>query len=96
VDKIEFLANVLKKMKHEWDFKKINYTIPSIKIVHKASGIKCDISMTNGLAVHNSHLLSHLFDLQPEAVAFYLYLKRWLRLFDVRFKVWSIGNIFGS
>lgn len=87
---IEQIIAALKKKPQKWEMRKINYTVPSFKVIHKGSGIKCDISVTNGMAVHNSHLIGHLFDIQPEAAAFYHYIKRWLRLFDIKFKGFTL------
>ncbi|XP_070496719.1 terminal uridylyltransferase Tailor-like [Chironomus tepperi] len=90
VNIVEHLKTIFDDMPKEWTFKKLNYSVPSIKAIHIKSGIKCDISVTNGLAVHNSQLLGHLFDLQPECVALFHYLKKWLKCFDVRFKGFSL------
>lgn len=35
-------------------------------------------------------MLGHLFAIQPEAVAYFHYLKKWLLLFDVRFKGFTL------
>lgn len=88
--KIQFLSQVLKSLPKKWDFKKINPSVPCIKVTHRQTKIKCDISMTNGMAVHNSELLGHLFEIQPEAIAFYHFIKRWLRLFNIRFKGFTL------
>lgn len=77
-------------MPNEWTFKKLNYAVPSIKAIHIKTGIICDISVTNGLAVQNSLLLGHLFELQPECVALFHYLKKWLNVFDVHFKGFTL------
>ena len=87
---MEKLKSIFDAMPKEWTFKKLNYSVPSIKAIHNKTGIICDISVTNGLAVHNSHLIGHLFELQPECVAFFHYLKKWLKLFDVQFKGFTL------
>lgn len=61
--------------------------------MHNDSNIKCDISVTNGMAVHNSKLFATLFELNPEGVALYHYVKRWLRLFDFKLKGFTLANL---
>jgi DNA polymerase sigma len=90
LDVVEQLKTVFDGLSDEWTFKKLNYSVPSIKAMHIKSGIICDVSVTNGLAVHNSQLIGHLFELQPECVALFHYLKRWLKVFDVSFKGFSL------
>lgn len=75
---------MLEERKAEWDVKQINLTIPSFKVIHRATAIKCDISVCNGLSVQNSKLFAHLFNIQPEAIALYHFIKRWLKIFDVQ------------
>lgn len=38
-----------------------------------------DVSMVNGLSTCNSKLLAHLFDIQPEAVSFYHFIRMWMK-----------------
>lgn len=38
--------------------------------------------MTNGLSVCNSKLLAHLFNIQPEAVSLYHFVRQWLIVND--------------
>ncbi|KAL7045168.1 hypothetical protein ACKWTF_002164 [Chironomus riparius] len=90
VEIVEQLKRVFDNTPKEWTFKKLNYSVPSIKAIHIKTGIVCDISVTNGLAVHNSKLIGHLFKLQPECVALFHYLKKWLKVFDVTFKGFSL------
>lgn len=78
------LKAALEANKAEWDVKQITLSIPSFKVIHRASGIKCDISVCNGLSVQNSKLFAHLFNIQPEAIALYHFCKRWLQIFDVQ------------
>lgn len=35
--------------------------------------------MSNGMSTRNSQLIGHLFDIQPEAVSFYHFIRRWLK-----------------
>lgn len=78
------LRAALEKCTSEWNIKSIRSTIPSLKVIHLPTKIKCDISVCNGMSVHNSKLFAHLFKIQPEAIAFYHFIKRWLRLFEVQ------------
>jgi len=87
---VEQLKTIFIESPDEWTLKKLNYSVPSIKAIHLKTGIICDVSVTNGLAVHNSQLIGHLFDLQPECVALFHYLKRWLKVFDVSFKGFTL------
>ncbi|KAG5676667.1 hypothetical protein PVAND_006485 [Polypedilum vanderplanki] len=89
LDNINYLSRVLMRSE-DWKFKRFNASIPSIKFVHIQTKIKCDISMTNGMSVHNSYLLAHLFDIQPEMAPFYHYIKNWLKLFNVKFKGFTL------
>lgn len=45
-----------------------------------------DISITNGVSVRNSEILKHIFQLQPEAVKFVHYLKKWMENLIDNFK----------
>lgn len=87
---VEQLKTIFVESPDQWTLKKLNYSVPSIKAIHLKTGIICDVSVTNGLAVHNSQLIGHLFDLQPECVALFHYLKRWLKVFDVSFKGFTL------
>jgi DNA polymerase sigma len=87
---IEELKSYMEKRPKKWLVKKINPSVPSLKAIHLETQILCDISITNGLAVHNSQLLAHVFSLQIEAVTLYHYIKHWLLNFDIRFKGFTL------
>lgn len=38
-----------------------------------------DISFTNGISTCNSNLLAHLFDIQPEAVKLFHFVREWMK-----------------
>lgn len=68
----------------------MNQKVPSFKVIHRPTGIKCDISVTNGMAVQNSLLFGHLFDIQTEAIAFHHFIQKWLAIFDVNIRGFSL------
>lgn len=68
----------------------MNTRVPSFKVIHRTTGIKCDISVTNGMAVQNSKLFGHLFSIQSEAIAFHHFIRRWLAIFDVNVRGFSL------
>lgn len=80
---IEKLKVILEQRTNQWNVKHLNIKNPSFKAIHKPTGIKCDMSVTNGISVENSKLFGHLFSIQTEAIAFHHFIKRWLAIFDV-------------
>ena len=53
-------------------------------MLHRETNIKCDVSVTNGMAVQNSKLFAHLFHIQREAINLVQFIKRWLQIFNVK------------
>jgi hypothetical protein len=49
-----------------------------------------DISVTNGMAVYISNLIGFFFDLQPEAVKLYHFVRNWLRINRISFKSFTL------
>ncbi|XP_037899404.1 terminal uridylyltransferase Tailor-like [Glossina fuscipes] len=53
--------------------------VPVIKAYNFSARIKCEISFSNSLAVINTKLIEHFFDIQPIARHICLFLKNWWR-----------------
>lgn len=49
-----------------------------------------ELTFNNGLGVENSALLRHFFEIQPEAVNLFHFLRIWLSIADMRFKNYQI------
>lgn len=69
----------------EWLIKEIlvKTRIPLIKVVHKRTGLNCDISTINGLSVEKSKLLRCLNDSYPPCRKLILFVKKWFSYFDL-------------
>lgn len=53
----------------------------------------CDIVFSNGLGVENSEMFGHLFDIQPEAAKFCIFLKSWFELNELKMKNYSFHRM---
>ena len=53
--------------------------VPLLKLVHKETGIQCDIAIGNNLAVHNTQLLKAYCDLDPKIQSIVLCIKLWAK-----------------
>uniref|UniRef100_A0A2M4CKY3 Putative s-m checkpoint control protein cid1 n=1 Tax=Anopheles darlingi TaxID=43151 RepID=A0A2M4CKY3_ANODA len=51
--------------------------VPLLKVVHLDTGMKCDLTFTDGLGYCNTKLLEYLVSLQPTCRALICYLKHW-------------------
>ena len=49
-----------------------------------------DISITNGFSVQISAMIGHFFEIQPEAVKFYHFIRIWLKINKVSFKQFTL------
>ncbi|CAL7943150.1 unnamed protein product [Xylocopa violacea] len=69
----------------EWEITKVleKSRTPIIKLVYKRTGIKCDISTTNGLSVENSKLIRSFIDAYPPCRKLILFIKKWYSLFNL-------------
>lgn len=76
----------------DWDFKVqiYNTPVPFIRAVYQPYNLMCDIVFSNGLGVKTTVLLSHLFDIQPEAAKFCIFLKNWFRSNGIKMKKYLI------
>ena len=67
-----------------------NWQVSFIRAFYKPDMISVDISFENGIAVETTDLLSHLFDIQPEAAKFILLIKKWLKMYNVGMKNYNL------
>jgi hypothetical protein len=93
--KIKFFINLLeRKMRSDpqWTVKLVvrDWHTSFIRGFFKPDQIMVDISFNNGLAVENSEMLCHLFDVQPEAAKFFLLMKRWIDIWGGEIKGYSL------
>lgn len=67
-----------------------NAPVPFIRATFVPLDMLCDITVSSGQAAQNTQLLRHLFDIQPEAAKFAIFMKKWFRLCDFSFKNYNI------
>lgn len=64
--------------------------VPFIRATFVPLDMLCDITVSSGQAAQNTQLLRHLFDIQPEAAKFAIFMKKWFKLCDFSFKNYNI------
>jgi DNA polymerase sigma len=79
-------------MDPQWTVKLVvrDWHVSFIRAFFIPDQIMVDISFNNGLAVENSEMLSHLFDVQPDAAKFCLLMKRWIETYGGEMKGYSL------
>lgn len=66
-----------------WEVHKMQ-SIPILSVCFIPLKLLCNIRVDNGFHVQNSKIISHLFDLQPEALAMCHFIKRWIQFFNIK------------
>jgi hypothetical protein len=94
-EKIKLFINLLERkmrMDPQWTVKLVvrDWHTSFIRGYFKPDQIMVDISFKNGLAVEHSEMMSHLFDVQPDAAKFFLLMKRWCRKYQGEMKSYSL------
>jgi DNA polymerase sigma len=76
----------------DWNVELIlrNARVPYLRALYVPLNIKCDITFSNGVACKNSDLLEHLFDLQPEAAKFTIFIKNYVNSSGIKMKNYAI------
>ncbi|XP_017891882.1 uncharacterized protein LOC108632082 [Ceratina calcarata] len=94
-DHLTQIKQVLSEDREEWWIKEIltRTRIPLIKLVHKQTGLNCDISSVNGLSVEKTKLLRALNDSYLPCRKLILFVKKWFYYFDLppRYGIISYG-----
>lgn len=77
------ILSFVKSLRESQVFNKIipivNAKIPIIKCIHRDTGIDCDISFNNISAVHNSHLLNYIINMDHRIKSVLMKLKTWAK-----------------
>lgn len=63
-----------------------NPMLPSLIVLYQPTNEKCEISVTNGLSVQFSNLIGHFYEIQPESMKFYQFIRVWFEINQVQFK----------
>lgn len=94
--RVQFFINLLeRKLRQDEKFWKVkmvvrDWHVSFIRAYFIPNDIWVDITFNNGLAVENSKMLRHLFDIQPEAAKFCLFVKKWLKMNEVSVKNYNV------
>jgi hypothetical protein len=68
-----------------------NWHVSFIRAYFKPDDIWVDVSFNHGMAVQNTKIMTHLFDIQPEAAKFCLLIMRWLMEHDLEMKNYCLA-----
>lgn len=90
-EQIEFYMNLLERKMHRDDQWIVQIAItdtpvPFIRAFFCPLQIRCDITFSSGLCVQNTRILGHLFEIQPEAAKFAIFVKKWFDINGFNFK----------
>lgn len=94
--RIQYFINLLERKLRDdegiWRVQSVvrDWHVSFIRALYIPEGVTVDITFNNGLAVENTLLLRHLFDIQPEAAKFCLLIKKWLKLKKVSIKNYNV------
>lgn len=89
---VMFLINSLERKfrrdENNWQVKLVvrEWHSPFIRAIFIPGNISVDVGFNNGLPVQNALMLRHLFEIQPEAAKFCLFMKKWLKMNEVPVK----------
>ncbi|KAG5674619.1 hypothetical protein PVAND_004573 [Polypedilum vanderplanki] len=81
------ISLILKSHSSLWQIKsEVPVTsVPVLKTIYIPRNLECDIVASNGLGVRNSMMLGYIFNLQPEAMKFYHFMRVFLPRYDINF-----------
>lgn len=65
--------------------------VPMLRVIYTPGALQCDIAFSSGLGVENTKLVHHLFSLQPEAFAFYHFVRIWIHIDEFSFKRYMVA-----
>lgn len=74
----------------KWRILRVNHALPSLNVIYRPTNQRCDLSVTNGFSVQISEMIGHFFEIQPEAIKFYHFIRVWLRINGVSFKAFTL------
>jgi DNA polymerase sigma len=79
-----------KKLRYDrkWEVQSVvkNCNVPFIRALYVPSNIWVDITFSSGIGVKNTFLLRHLFEMQPEAAKFCMFIRKLLKLNGFKIK----------
>ncbi|XP_070499679.1 terminal uridylyltransferase Tailor-like [Chironomus tepperi] len=89
IQEIKMLEKLLRKQP-KWRILRLNHALPSLNVIYRPTNQRCDLSVTNGFSVQISEMIGHFFEIQPEAVKFYHFIRIWLRINKITFKAFTL------
>ncbi|XP_015108865.1 terminal uridylyltransferase Tailor [Diachasma alloeum] len=81
LDRLENIGQCLLEDVENWQISRAirSCRIPIIKVTHKPTGIKCDISFTNCLGVENTKMIRAYCDKYPLCRVLIIFVKNWMK-----------------
>lgn len=89
IKEIKMLEGLLRKQS-KWRVLRINHALPSLNVIYRPTNQRCDLSVTNGFSVQISEMIGHFFEIQPEAIKLYHFIRIWLRINKISFKAFTL------
>lgn len=85
------LARKMRQDKNHWKVEEVfhNTPVPLIRATY-INGLKCDITFNSYVSVATTDIITHLFEIQPEARKFCIFIKEWLRINGFKIKNYTV------